>query len=278
VKAILKPGKNALPPIFDGIPIIYEDDEFEDILMGENLGHYRAGGILFFCLEAHLARRQPGLLAACNLNCYYRAKPKSKKSGRKPYFSADVMVIPKGAFGDQPTSYTIGKDGPPPFFVCEILSQLSGKIRDPIEKPEIYANLGVTEYLLVDELGRFLPQPLLLKTLRDDRTWEESVDDDGGITSRLGFRVIHDGAVRVIDSSTGKAYVRPGEAEEELEALDRKKRMIERRSRTIARRNRVLEQSNERIAADLAKAEAEKKALLEELALLRKKRNGARAD
>jgi hypothetical protein len=36
VKATLKPGENALPPIFDDISVLYEDDEFEDILVGED--------------------------------------------------------------------------------------------------------------------------------------------------------------------------------------------------------------------------------------------------
>lgn len=274
MKATLKPGENPLPPIFAGIPVIYEDDEHEDILMGENVGHYAAGGLLFYCLQSHLKRHHPDLFVSCNLNCYYLAKPTSKKTGRKPYFSADAMIVRAGLAGTKPTSYTIGKDGPPPYFVCEILSQLSGTIRDPIEKPEIYANLGVAEYLLIDELGRFLPQPLLLKKLRDDRTWEDSLDDDGGVTSQLGFRIIHDGKLRVIDSATGKPYVRPGDAEDEVEnlerekqAIEREKQSVERKARTIERRNNVLEQSN-------AEAEAKIAALEAELAALRKKPNG----
>lgn len=220
MKSTLKPGINPLPPLLDDIPIIYEDDEHEEILMGENTLHYNAGGILFYNLCDHLRRYRPDLFAACNLNCYYRDKPRSKKTGRLPYFSADVMIAqPKKMKADWP-SYTIKKDGPAPFFVCEVLSQLSGKIRDPIEKPEIYARLGVREYLLVDELGRFLPQPLLLKRLRDDRTWEDTLDEDGSVTSELGFRVVHDGQVSVIDGATGVPYVRPGEATREIERRD----------------------------------------------------------
>jgi Uma2 family endonuclease len=267
LKTTLKPSRNALPPIFKDIPIIYEDEEHEEILMGENWHHYEAGNILYNCLRAHLAKYQSKLFAACNLNCYYLDKPRAKKSGRKPYFSADVMIIePKNPTSDWQT-YTIGEDGPPPIFVCEILSQLSGKIRDPIEKPEIYAKLGVAEYLLVDELGRFLPQPLLLKTLRENRTWDESIDNDGGITSQLGFRVVHDGAVRVIDATSGKSYVRPGEAEEEIEQVEREKQLIE-------RQKRIAERARANAEAALEKSKSENLALKEEIAALRKKRNG----
>jgi Uma2 family endonuclease len=263
MNATLKLGFNPLPPIFKDIPVIYEDDEHEETLMGENTRHYEAGGILFYCLDAHLTRHYADLRAFCNLNCYYLDKPKSKTSGRRPYFSADVMISrPKNRARDL-RSYTIGKDGPSPIFVCEILSQLSGKIRDPIEKPEIYAKLGVVEYLLIDELGRFLPQTLLLKRLRQDRSWEDSIDADGGITSQLGFRVVHDGTVRVVDANTGKPYVRPGEAELEIERIEE-----------------VLDQSEaarEQIEAALAKSEAENRALRAKLAALRKKPNGGNA-
>ncbi len=266
MKTVLRPVVNDLPPIFKDIPIIYEDDEFEEILMGENWDHYQAGNILFNCISAHLKRNFEDRRACCNLNCYYRNGPKSEKSGRKPYFTPDVMVIESRQSTGDLKSYTIGKDGPPPIFVCEILSQLSGTIRDPIQKPEIYAKLGIAEYLLVDELGKFLPQPLLLKKLREDRTWEDSLDEDGGVTSRLGFRVIHDGQIRVLDAATGRPYIRPGEAEEEVEVIEREKQAVERRARTFQRRNEALERSK-------AEAEVEIAALKAELAALRKKRS-----
>ena len=38
MSTILKSSVNALPPIFENIPVIYEDDEFEEILMTRKLG------------------------------------------------------------------------------------------------------------------------------------------------------------------------------------------------------------------------------------------------
>jgi hypothetical protein len=42
-------------------------------------------------------------------------------------------------------------------------------------------------------------------------------DADGGVTSKLGFRLIieHDSQVRALDVATGKRYVRPREAQTE---------------------------------------------------------------
>ena len=90
-----------------------------------------------------------------------------------------------------------------------------------------------------------MPQPLLLKKLRDDRTWDDALDD-GGVTSQLGFRVIHDGRLHVVDALSGKKYVRPDDAEREIALLERSK----------------------------AQADAEIAALKEELAVLRRSKNG----
>jgi len=63
--------KNALPPNFENIPIIYEDDEHEEILMGENVGITRRA-ISFSTASASIfADITPSCFRPCNLNCYY---------------------------------------------------------------------------------------------------------------------------------------------------------------------------------------------------------------
>lgn len=208
------------PPLLDGIPIIYEDDLKEELGVGEGSYHYDAGSVIYWALVSHLRRYYPEFRPFANLDCHYLDAPKSRKSGRSPYVTPDVMVV-KPAVPSQRTfdSYRIGKDGTAPYMAVEVLSHHSGVIRDPVEKPEIHARLGIQEYILLDELGRFLPQPLLLKRLRDDRTWEDLIDDDGGVTSQLGFRLVHDGKVSVIDVLTGRRYPHPDEAEAENLAM-----------------------------------------------------------
>jgi Uma2 family endonuclease len=213
------------PALLDGIPIIYEDDVKEELDVGEGSYHYSVAGVVFWALVTHLRRYHPDLRPFANLNCYYLDKPKSRKSGRSPYVCPDVMVVKLADPSRQVLdSYRLGKDGTAPYLAIEVLSHWSGLIRDPVEKPEIYARLGIQEYVLVDELGKFQLQPLLLKRLREDRTYEEVIDEDGGVTSQLGFRIVHDGKAHVIDTNTGRRYLHPDEAElrsQELESENR---------------------------------------------------------
>ena len=207
-----------VPTIFEEMPILYEDEEEGD--MGEANPHVESDVILFVCLKAHLADR-PEYRVFSNMNCYYLDGPRHPVTGSLPYISPDNMVVrPSRELGDEVESYTIGEDGPSPEFIAEVLSERSAQQRDLTDKVKLYALLGVGEYFLVDSTGRFLRQRLLLKRLQPDRTWKDVQDSDGGVTSRLGFRLIwdSDGRLRVIDAKTGKAYVRPDEAQLEADA------------------------------------------------------------
>ena len=185
--------------------------------MGEANLHSLAEDILRYGIEANLADR-PQFKVFANLNLYYQPRFPSV------YISPDVMVVtPSDPTIEDVSGYYIGKDGPAPVQVTEVLSAKTAQERDLGEKLWIYAMIGVAEYLLVDNTGEFLPQRLLLKRLQPDRTWKDEPDPDGGVTSRLGFRVIWDtdGRLRIVDAKTGKRYARPDEAQVEAEARQR---------------------------------------------------------
>jgi hypothetical protein len=131
-----------------------------------------------------------------------------------------MVVVPAVDLGNEVSSYTLGRDGPAPVLTAEILSQRSAQQRDKTDKVVIYSRLGIPEYLLVDVSGKFLREHLLMKRLRADGTYADERDEDGGVTSRLGFRVIleADGQLRIVDANTGKRYVRPEEAQSVVDA------------------------------------------------------------
>jgi Uma2 family endonuclease len=196
------------------LPILYEDDEEGDL--GESNLHVLSDEILHVCLKAHLAAR-PELQVFSNMNLYYEA-PGLPAGQPVPYVSPDTMVVrPTHQLPEDTSSYRIGREGPAPVLVAEILSARSAQQRDLGDKLRLYGLLGVPEYLLVDTSGAFLPERLLLKRLRPDGTWEDYRDADGGVTSALGFRVIidDDGKVRVVNAATGERYARPDEAQAE---------------------------------------------------------------
>lgn len=199
---------------FQNLPILHEDDLEGE--MGEANLHALAEHILRYGIAAHLGDR-PRYRVFSNMNLHYQPR------FPRVYVAPDVMVVtPLAAQPDELRSYHLDSDGPAPVFVAEILSEETAEDRDLDEKLYIYAMTGIAEYLLVDVDGRFLPQRLLLKQLKQDRTWRDQRDADGGVTSRLGLRVIFDsdGRLRVIDELTGRKYARPDEAEARIRALE----------------------------------------------------------
>jgi Uma2 family endonuclease len=194
-----------LPDIATDLPVLFEDEGQEE--MGETLPHTAAINVLANGLAAHFSRR-PELTVLSDMNLYYHP------TRRWAYVSPDVMVVrPPAPLPDSLRSYRIGQTGPAPTLAIEVLSRRSFQQQDLTNKPVIYAELGVAEYILVDPTGEFLPERLLLKRLRNDQTWEDEQDADGGVTSDFGFRVVFeaDDQVRVL-AATGEPYPRPVEA------------------------------------------------------------------
>jgi Uma2 family endonuclease len=187
-----------------GMPLLYGNEDFE---MGESTIHTITAAILFYGLAFHFAPRAAFRVFG-NLNLYYSDDPTE-------YLSPDVMVVrPPRALPEQLTSYRIGEQGPAPVLVCEVLSFRTWQQGDMGRKPIRYSALGVEEYIVADVTGDMLEQRLLLLLPQRDGSWREEQDADGGITSRLGFRVVieEDGQLRVIDAKTGERYPRPEEA------------------------------------------------------------------
>lgn len=194
-------------PVFeDVLPLLYEDEEEGDL--GDATWHTDAMGIALYGVKAHL-RDRPELQVFANLNLYYSIRD------RNAYVSPDLMVAQPDEVTVNVPSYRIGEDGPPPLLVGEVLSERTAQQGDLREKLPVYAGLGVREYILIDTTGRFLPERLLLKRLRRNRTWKDERDADGGITSRFEFRFLIDAEdrLRVVDARTGAHYARPDEAQ-----------------------------------------------------------------
>ncbi len=197
-----------------GMPLLYEDEGLE---MGESTVHTRTCHILLYGQEFHFGR-EPGYRVFGNLNVHYSDKDPNA------YVSPDIMVVkPYRPLPKEIASYRIGKDGPAPVQATEVLSFRTYQQGDLTNKPILYADLGIDEYLLVDVTGDLLPQKLLLLRRQVNGGWGDEQDADGGITSRFGFRIIldTDGQVSVLDARTGKKYARPADAQAAAEACER---------------------------------------------------------
>lgn len=84
-----------------------------------------------------------------DINFYQTAQP--KESPKRPDIAVvDGLVIELvGDDEDEVASYYVGEDGPPPRVVIEIASRSTWEA-DLVEKPGLYAAMGVSEYLVFD--------------------------------------------------------------------------------------------------------------------------------
>ena len=211
IETIPFPAAHGAPHFAADMPVVFEDEGQDD--MGDSTLHMRETTILMMGIENHLSG-QTQYEVCGNLNLLYHPIE------RNAYVSPDVMVVvPYQPLGDV-SSYRIGEDGPAPLLVIEVLSPRTAQQGDLTVKPIIYADLGVPEYLLVDPSGRYLKRRLVIRRLQANGRWLESQDEDGGVTSVLGFRAFFDtdGRIRVLNTATGQRYLRSREAESEARA------------------------------------------------------------
>jgi Uma2 family endonuclease len=221
-----------------GMPLLYEDEGLE---MGESTLHSLTCYFLFCGLNLHFARRR-NYHVFTNLNLYYSSQDPTL------YISPDIMLVKSSRkFDEDMASYEIGKDGPAPCMVTEVLSNRTWQEGDMTNKPPIYSALGVEEYLVVDVKGKMLPQKLVLLRRQRDGSWLDEQDADGGITSQLGFRLLIDAdrQLRVASAVTGEPYPRPDEAALELWNLrNAYKKEVQLRQRIEGKLSKLLQQGN----------------------------------
>jgi Uma2 family endonuclease len=232
-----------------GLPLLFGDEDFE---MGESSLHTTTCDIVLYGLEFHFASR-PGYRVFGNLNLHY------SEDDPNAYASPDFMVVkPRRPLPEELSSYRIGQEGPAPVLVGEVLSFRTYQQGDLTNKPILYSDLGIGEYILVDVTGALLPERLLLLRRKPDGSWADEQDADGGVTSRLGCRLVleADGQVRVIDAATGKRYARPREAQE---ATDRLAAETEARRQAQERAQALEAQLNQLRGASAASAKPARK-------------------
>jgi Uma2 family endonuclease len=216
-----------MPIIAIDLPVMYEDEGQDEI--GESEPHTDADHILSLSISAHLESR-PEYRLFSNLNVYYH------RVDRWAYVSPDLMVVkPPKPLTARLRSYRIGVHGPAPVLVVEVLSRRSFQQQDLSNKPVIYSQLGVAEYILADTTGEFLEQRLQLRRLREDGSWAEEQGANGGVTSQLGFRIAieDDSRLRVLDAATGRRYLRPDEAQRAVDETAEARRIAEQRVKEL---------------------------------------------
>lgn len=138
-------------------------------------------------LDAHFAERPEVYVSGDILMYYVEGDPRKS-------ISPDVLV----AFGlgkKLRRTYLVWNEGKVPDFVMEFSSKNTYR-NDLGHKKELYALLGIQDYLLYDAEGLYLPSPLMGFTLVDGTYVPISEGVDGGLHSSvlaLDFHVSNEG-------------------------------------------------------------------------------------
>lgn len=201
--------------------------------------------------------RDERVYVAADLILYY------EEGNPKKSVVPDVFVVKDCSTGMRET-YLLWEEGRPPDVAFEFTSK-SSKRTDQKVKPEIYASIGVKEYFLFDPYAEYLRPPLAGFRRRGDAFERIEANAHGQLVCQeLGITLELDGGELVLrDAKTGHVLLTSLEAAEaEREAAE-----AERRAAEEVREAAEKETSVER-AARLA-AEAQVRALEEELRKLR---------
>ena len=238
---------NQVPPAAAGLP---SRDEIDDLSieypssdgepMAESQLQYTPLTDTVSALENYFIERSDVFIAGDLLVYYWMNDNRTR-------VAPDVFVV-FGASGNHPRdSWLVWREGKAPDFVMEIASPSTWE-RDAVEKREIYANMGVTEYWRFDPTGECFTPELVGETLVEGQYRELPLERD--VEGRLWGR----SAVLGLD-----IYTLPGLELRLYDPADRKWLLTPRENEEarLAAVAAHLESEEARLAAETAQQESE---------------------
>jgi len=241
-------------------PIIYPETDGQPMTESDATRDY-----LIYCVEVLrlFFQSRRNIYVSGNLFIYY------EQGNPKAVISPDVFVI-FGVSSRQRRSYkTWQEDGKLPAFVLEITS-LTTKKQDEVEKPQLYARLGIQEYFQYDPTADYLNPQLkgyqLVEGVYQPLPMEITVDGFSLIHSSvlgLDLRLLpptgtaiavtpHPQVLRFYDPQTGLKLLSREEVEQARETAEQERNLAQ-QERDLAQQERDLAQQER----DLAQQRAE---------------------
>ena len=237
-----------LYPDTDGEPMAASDFHLEILIW------------LLQVLKARFAQR-PDVYVSGDILMYYT------EGNPRAVVAPDVLV--SFGIGQKPRhTYKVWEEGKVPDFVMEFSSKTTYQ-NDLTDKMDLYATLGIPNYLLYDAEALYLPSPLMGFQLGADVYVPIPAGDDGGIHSDvldLDFH-IRERRLAVYDPVEGQWLQTPVEtAERRAETAEAHAEEQEARAEQEATRAETAEARAEQEAIARRQAEEEVKRLREQLA------------
>jgi Uma2 family endonuclease len=146
----------------------------------------------------------PAMYVSGNLLLHY------EEGDPRASVAPDVFVV-RGVAKGLREVYKLWEEQRPPVLIIEVTSRTTRR-EDLGKKQELYARLGVREYILYDPLGEYLRPPLQGYRLGAGAYRAMEPDAEYGLLSELGLRLrLMDGRLMLFDRQTGARLLSPAE-------------------------------------------------------------------
>lgn len=189
--------------------IIYPEQREDD--MGETSIHAKLINRLVQML-LHFFEQRDEVFISPNMNLYYEIGDPNK------WYAPDILIA-FGVRNHERPSYHIWKENVVPQVIFEVSSERTWKI-DISEKLEIYGQLGVEEYYILDPEFKYLPAPIMAFHHQGDRLLTTPVNNERILSPRLGLEIVRtENNFRLFDPGKNEFLRTLDEAESELERL-----------------------------------------------------------
>lgn len=197
------------PSSTDEKEIIYPEQREDD--MGETSIHamviHRLLQVLLYFFE-----QREDIFISPNMNLYY------EESNPNKWYAPDILIA-FGVSNHDRSSYQIWKEKVSPQVIFEVSSERTWKV-DISEKLEIYGQLAVEEYYILDPEFAYLPAPLMAFHRQGERLLTAAVDNDRIFSPHLGLEIVRtENNFRLFDPKKNEFLRTLDEAEGELEKL-----------------------------------------------------------
>jgi len=189
--------------------IVFPEQREDD--MGETSIHGKLVSALLQML-LYFFKKRDDVFVSPNMNLYY------DKDSPNKWLAPDILI----AFGvpnHERSSYQIWKEKVTPQVIFEVSSHRTWKT-DISEKLEIYGQLGVGEYYILDPEFAYLPAPILAFHSQAERLLTIPVNDGRIYSSLLGLEIVRtENKVRLFDPNANEYLRTLDESESEVERL-----------------------------------------------------------
>lgn len=203
------------------VPPVACDEEgypFEDSPMPDSNLHFRVRCHLCQVAETRFAQ-VPGVSIGSDTALYF------EEGNRTAVVAPDLFVAFGRTHGAVERSYKVWEEGAVPALALEIVSKSNWR-KDVDAKRRLYEALGISEYWIIDLIGR-LARPITGLRLAPDGRYREIKERPAGgrLSEVLGLELlIRDGECRLRDPQTGEVvptYAEAQAAQREAQAAQR---------------------------------------------------------